>query len=224
MVSGVTMLPADFIPLTNSIDHPTFWNLNAVDMFHATPAVKAPICEWMYVRYVRDDHRPTRIIVLSEAPLSFMAIAPPARRLWDDTRSMVYPRASSWSDAAPHLTASPISRSVTREMRPPVVYTRLIFPRAGPAWMFATRRASAATGQIDPRPRLWCTTAPFVPFFVCAMHIVALSACNRAFLPALCGIRRPSVDQSRMSHSRKGIVRLLCRTRSAEVYSPTLRR
>ena len=82
-------MSADFITLASSIDHPTFWNLNAVDIFHATPAVKAPICKWIYVRYVRDDHQPTHIIVLSEAPLSFMAIAPPALRLWDETRSMV---------------------------------------------------------------------------------------------------------------------------------------
>ncbi len=32
----------------------------------------------IYVRYVNDDHLPTRIIVLSDAPLSFIAIAPPA--------------------------------------------------------------------------------------------------------------------------------------------------
>ncbi len=75
---------------------------------------------------------------------------------------------------APHRTTIPMSRSDTQEMCPPVWYTRLILPLAGPAWMFATLRASAITGQIDPWPRLWCTTAPFVPFFVCAMHIVAL--------------------------------------------------
>jgi hypothetical protein len=87
--SGGSMLPADFILLTNSIDYPTFWNLNALDIFHATPAVNAPICEWMYVRYINDDHCPTHIIVESDAPLSFMAIAPPALRLWDDMRSRV---------------------------------------------------------------------------------------------------------------------------------------
>ena len=78
-------MPADFILLTSVTGYPTFWNLNAVDIFQATPAVKAPICEWMYVRYISDDQRPTLIIVLSEAPLSFMAVAPPALRLWDDT-------------------------------------------------------------------------------------------------------------------------------------------
>ena len=59
--------------------------MNAVDIFHATPAISAPICEWIYVRYVNDDHLPTRIIVLSDAPLRFIAIAHPARRLWDET-------------------------------------------------------------------------------------------------------------------------------------------
>jgi hypothetical protein len=63
--------------------------VNAVDIFHATPAISAPICEWIYVRYVNDDHLPTRIIVLSDAPLSFIAIAPPARRLCAETRLSV---------------------------------------------------------------------------------------------------------------------------------------
>jgi hypothetical protein len=83
------MSPADFILLIKSIDYPIFLKVNAVDIFDATPAVNAPICECIYVRYVNDDHRPTHIIVLSEAPLSFMAIALPALRLWDDIRLRV---------------------------------------------------------------------------------------------------------------------------------------
>jgi hypothetical protein len=124
---------------------------------------------------------------------------------------------------APHRTAIPISRSDTLDTRPPVWYTRLIFPLAGPAWMFATLRASAATGQIDPRPRLWCTTAPFVPFFVCAIHIVALSACNSITNPAECEMRCPSLVHRRISQSRNGMVRFF-RGVAGDVYSPTRRR
>ena len=45
------------------------------------------------MRYVRDVQRPILMMVLSEAPLNFIAMAPPARRLCDETRSRVYPRA-----------------------------------------------------------------------------------------------------------------------------------
>ena len=41
----------------------------------------------MYVRYVNDDHRSTRIIVLLDSPLSFIAITLPALRLCNDTWS-----------------------------------------------------------------------------------------------------------------------------------------
>ena len=65
----------------------------------------------MYVRYVREVHRPILMMVLSEAPLNFIAMAPPARRLWDDTRSRVYPRARRQSAVAPHRTAIVMSLS-----------------------------------------------------------------------------------------------------------------
>ncbi len=60
-----------------------------MDIFHATLAVNTPICEWMYVRYVRDNHGPTRMMVLSEALLSFMAIVPLAQRLCDNMQLRV---------------------------------------------------------------------------------------------------------------------------------------
>jgi hypothetical protein len=65
----------------------------------------------MYVRYVREVHRPNLMMVLSEAPLSFIAMAPPARKLWDDTRSRVYPRARRQSYVAPQRTAIVMSLS-----------------------------------------------------------------------------------------------------------------
>ena len=39
---------------------------------------RAPIWEWIYVRYVNDVHLPILMMVLSVALLSFIAIAPPA--------------------------------------------------------------------------------------------------------------------------------------------------
>jgi len=66
------------------------------------------------VRYVRDVHRPIRMIVLSVAPLSFIAIAPPAQRLCDETLSTVYHFSMRQLYVAPHRTASVTSRSEIR--------------------------------------------------------------------------------------------------------------
>jgi hypothetical protein len=63
--------------------------VKAVNIFQATPAERAPICKWMYVRYVRDVQHPLRIIVLSVALLNFIAMALPAYRLREETRSKV---------------------------------------------------------------------------------------------------------------------------------------
>jgi hypothetical protein len=52
------------------------------DICFATPAVKAPICSWMYSRKVLEDQRPCFLMVMVSMPLSFMAIAPPARKEW----------------------------------------------------------------------------------------------------------------------------------------------
>ena len=85
--SRFVFLPASRPPANSS--YPTFWNVRCVAISRERPAVSAPICEWMYVRYVSDDHRPTCMMVLSEAPLSFIAMAPPACKLWDKIRSKV---------------------------------------------------------------------------------------------------------------------------------------
>ena len=69
------------------------------------------------MRYVKDVHRPIRMIVLSVAPLSFIAIAPPARRLCDDTLSTVYPVAMRQSYVAPHRTAAITSQLEIRVVR-----------------------------------------------------------------------------------------------------------
>jgi hypothetical protein len=53
------------------------------------PAVRAPNWEWMYVKYVSDNHRPTHMMVLSEAPLSFIAMALPACKLFEEMQSKV---------------------------------------------------------------------------------------------------------------------------------------
>ena len=51
--------------------------------------MRAPNWEWMYVKYVSDDHQPTCMMVLSEAPLSFIAMALPARKLCEEMRFKV---------------------------------------------------------------------------------------------------------------------------------------
>ena len=56
---------------------------------------------------------------------------------------------------APHLTASPISRSVTLEVAVVTWYMVSSVPVSGPREMLATRRAIAATGQMCPPIASW---------------------------------------------------------------------
>lgn len=62
---------------------------------------------------VLELHLPTRLIVISSAPASFMAIAPPARRLWEEIRDALYPLSYRPSCKAAHRTAVLISLSET---------------------------------------------------------------------------------------------------------------
>ena len=66
--------------------YPTLWNMISRAIFTDSPTVNAPICEWMYVMNVSELHRPMILMVLSALPLSLSAIAPPALKLWEDTR------------------------------------------------------------------------------------------------------------------------------------------
>jgi hypothetical protein len=67
------------------------------------------------VRYVRDVHQPTRMMVLSEAPASLRAMALPAQRLCDDMQLRVYPLKRRPSYVTPYQTATPITWSETLE-------------------------------------------------------------------------------------------------------------
>ena len=97
--------------------------------------------------YVREVHRPTRMMVSVDSPASFNAMAPPDLRLWDDTRLRVYPRLSKPSADAPHLTAMVMSRSDTRVGCCELWNTMLMGHDSGPCLILCTRLASAATGQ-----------------------------------------------------------------------------
>ena len=57
----------------------------------ARPEENAAICSWMYMRKVSEDHRPCFWMVSRSAPLSLIAIAPPARREWLLTSQEVKP-------------------------------------------------------------------------------------------------------------------------------------
>ncbi len=131
------------------------------------------------MRYVRDVQRQIRMIVLSVAPLSFIAIALPAWRLCKDTLSTVYPLAMRQSYVASHQTAIVTSRSEIRVVRVGRWHTVLSGVEARMPRRFAIRCASAATGQILPPTASWCTNASFVPFLVLAIKMVALSAQRR---------------------------------------------
>ena len=123
------------------------------------------------MRCVRDVHRPIRMIVLSVAPLSFIAIAPLSRRLCNETLSTVYPIPIRQSYVASYWTASVTSRSEIRVIRVGGWHTVLSGVDARMPRRFAIWRASAATGQITPPKASWCTNAPFMPFLVLAIEM-----------------------------------------------------
>ncbi len=162
------------------------------------------------------------MMVLSDAPLSFIAMAPPALRLCDKIRFRVYPRVRRQSHVAPHRTVIPMSWSETWERCSGSLYTAFSWQVTDFAcWMLATRRAMAVTGHIGPPITSWCTTAPFVPFYVCTMYMVALSAHMSTRSPTKCGIIFPPCHNL-MSQSRRAIV-LFVLTLCGMVYSPTWR-
>ncbi len=98
---------------------------------------------------MRDVHQPIRMIVLLVAPLSFIAIAPPAWRLWEDTLSSVYPFAMSQLYVAPHRTAIVTSLSKTLVVRVGGWQTVLIGVEVLIPQRFTIWRANAATGQMS---------------------------------------------------------------------------
>ena len=170
---------------------------------------------------MRDVHRPTFIIVSDDSPANFRAMAPPDRRLCEDTRLLVYPLLKRSSTAAPHRTAIVMSLSDARVGCLFLWNTMLIGQVDEPWPMLCILLASAATGHSVPPIASWCTTAPFVPFFVCAMRIVALSAVISVVSGAL-GLRSRPLHQRRMSHLCNAMVRFLrFRINAGVVYSPT---
>ena len=76
-----------------------------------------------------------------------------------------------------------------------------------PCLILCSRQASAATWNRVPPIALWCTTAPFVLFFVFSMQMVPLSAVSSVARSAK-GSRRIPLHHRRMSHFRRAIVRL----------------
>jgi len=163
------------------------------------------------------------MIVLSVAPLNFIAIAPPAHRLCDDTRCSVYPFANRQSKVAPQRTAIVMSLSEIFEFQAPKWHTVLNGVVGDMSCRFATHRANAATGQILPPMASWWMTAPFVPFFVCAMEMVALSACKRTLRLELWSSRTPQ-RHSWTSNFLRGTVCFVPRACAGFVYSPTWKR
>jgi hypothetical protein len=144
-----------FLPASRPVSevfYPTFWNICCFAISLDRPAVRASIWEWTYVKYISDNYCPTCMMVLSKAPSSFIAMAPTARKLWEEMRSKVYPCVRRQSNVAPHCTNVPMSRSKTSGGRLPVGGNTELIRHLGDfaCWMFAIRREGAATGQIGP--------------------------------------------------------------------------
>ena len=66
--------------LCRSVGPAMLWNWILLVIFLETPAEKAEICSCIYMRNVSEDHRPNFLMVSRSMLLSFMAMAPPARR------------------------------------------------------------------------------------------------------------------------------------------------
>ena len=174
--------------------------------------------------YVRDVHRPTLMMVSDGSPASFSAMAPPARKLCNDTRFVVYPLFSSPSTVAPQRTAAVISLSETQVGCFEGWKMMLIGQVGDPCCMLCSRRASAPTGHRVPPIASWCTTAPFVPFCVFAMQMVALSA-ESSVASSDDWFRRCPLHHRQMSHFRSAMVRFRrFAFRAGVVYSPTCSR
>ena len=89
------------------------WNTMGVDMRVETLLESADICSWMYIRNVSLVQRPIFLMVACGTPLRYIAMAPPARRLWDPTSAGVRPLRSSPSATTACLTAVFISVALT---------------------------------------------------------------------------------------------------------------
>ena len=63
----------------------TLWNVIRFDIRFDTLDYSAAICLWMYMRNKSLAHRPSFLIIVMPTPLRYIAIAPPAQRLWERT-------------------------------------------------------------------------------------------------------------------------------------------
>jgi hypothetical protein len=123
------------------------------------------ICSWMHMRKVSEDQRPCLRMVSRSLPLSFIAMAPPARSEWLLRRSAVKPQRCNVSGRAADFTAVLMCEESTCRVRPcaqqaergvsrPVVKARIS----------ETRLAREQIGQWKVWMSSLCVTASFVPF------------------------------------------------------------
>jgi hypothetical protein len=174
--------------------------------------------------YVRDVHWPTLTMESEDSPASLSAMASPAQRLWDETRLSVYPPDSSLSWTAPHLTAIVMSQSDTQVGFLSRCNDMTVGHVREPCLILLTCCGRAATGHQAPPIALWCTTAPFVPFLVWAMQIVALSAVRRMGSGEEMSNSLP-LRHRRILHFCSAVVRFRrCAAGAGVVYLPTRRR
>ena len=83
------------------------------DIFVESSLLKWAIWLWMYIRKVREDQRPIFMIVVSDCPCNFNAIAPPARSECTPMRSGSIPALSSCSSLMACRSAVLMSVDVT---------------------------------------------------------------------------------------------------------------
>ena len=119
----------------------------------------------MYVKKVRLVQRPPFMMVIKSHPLSFIAMAPPARREWDPTADALIPmRWSCRAVTAPRTAIRTFAAVIWRPSGRREMGDSEEAPRQ--LRTVVTRRASAATGHAAwPGIAWWWMVSPLVPFF-----------------------------------------------------------
>ena len=202
------------------------WNSSGRDIFVETFFEKTAICSWMYMRNVSLDHRPIFLMVSWEMLFRCIAMAPPARRLWEPTWLARSPLRARPRSVTACLTA--VLMSVGPTMRPLCARDEKYVPMHVDGsdvwdWICLTRRIRARIGQCVHATRSWCILWLRRPFFwlemlsVAEVHLALRTSTGRSWG------RRVVLCQNATSWTRKCCVRRRSDGRWY-VYSPTRRR
>ena len=157
-------------------------NVRLVLILSDSPALRCAIWLWIYCKKVRPDHRPIFIIVVSSAPVSLSAMAPPARRECGPTRSASMPFLCRCSAFTALRKLVVICRLVicdhVFDVSSQTSHRRFLeVPLFARIWW--TLYARALTGHDGWETAWWWIVWPILPFFwlvIFSVHDVAVNS------------------------------------------------